>query len=189
MQGDIMSVQDPRDKKGDDWIREQIQGKAIAVHLGWPPSNFRKIIDSEAYSSKTMSRIAEYHTEDVEQWYEKTETLYQTRGGSFLLVGYGNILTPWVKFRPDGKDSLPGHGFLPLSENDAKEWMELRGLDDEYAEVFGDGDGDGDEGAEAPGEILLRVSPIFARRIIAAAARENVPVQQWIQSKLAAVLG
>lgn len=182
-----MSVQDPRDKKGDDWIREQIQGKAIAVQLGWSPSEFRKIIDSEAYSSKTMSRVAEYHTENMEQWYDKTETLYQTRGGSFLLVGYGNILTPWVKFRPDGRDSLPGHGFLPLSVNEAKEWMELRGLDDEYAEVFGDGEDD--ENIDGPGEILLRLPPVFARRIVAAAARENLPVQQWIQSKLAAVLG
>ena len=134
-----------------------------------------------------MSYIAEYHPEEGEKWYEKTETLYQTRGGEFLLVGYGNILTPWVKMRPDGKDSLPGDGFLPLSAEDAKEWMELRGLGDEYAEFFGDGDGD--EDVEVAGEFLLRLPPVFARRIIAAAAKENVPVQRWIQSKLAEVLG
>jgi hypothetical protein len=173
------------DKKGDDWLTEQIGEKGIRLDPGFSPATFKTFINGKAYSSDTMIPVASYNPDDVASYDQKYETLYQSTDGSFLLEGAGSFRTPWAKKHVDCNDTYPAHGLLPLTADEAMTWLELRGLVDEYIEIFGDPDKEEDD----RDGMLLSMPSSLADRIREAAKAEKIPVQEWVQARLTEALG
>lgn len=84
----------------------------------------KKIVDGKRYDTETAEEIA-YYSNDLYTtdfgWYE--ETLYRTKNGNWFIAGEGGAMTGYS--RPCGNNgSCGGSDIRPLTNNEAKEWLE-----------------------------------------------------------------
>jgi predicted HicB family RNase H-like nuclease len=169
-------------EKGGKWVAQMMEEKQIAAEKGTiPRGEWRRIIMGKTYNSATASQIASFsHVCDPSDIYGGTvfESLHQTRGGAFILVGDGDHGSPYRRHATSSNDIFGGCAYIPLSESEAKQWMEIRGLTEEYEEVFGLPE----EAGETRSEFLVRLPPALVRRVSAAASSGNMSVSAWIQS-------
>lgn len=159
--------------KGDEFVCGLIESSPREREYGWKPREWRKIISGSTYSSETASSVACYSFDDI-TIATCHEELFQTPKGNFILVGDGESCSPWSKQLPDCNHYVRGNAFVPLSDDDTRKWLEVRGLDDEQAEIFGDPE----QGAT---QILLKLSPVLVRRCNASAEASGISLQNWIQ--------
>jgi hypothetical protein len=96
----------------------------------------RKVIDGLLYDTKKAEVLGfdDYgYAGDFESW---TERLYRTPKGAYFLAGEGGALTKYG--RPaEGGGMGGGWAITPLSEAEAKRWMEHHCTTSEYMEAFG----------------------------------------------------
>lgn len=114
-----------------DLVTEREGSGATLRKAGYAPVDFRKVFDGKLYDSKKMEVIGSIQKGDRDE--ELWEALYRTRKGQFLLEGQG-LSEPWMMWC-DGEAGW-GHGFIPLTAEQARLWLELRGLDDELLAAF-----------------------------------------------------
>ena len=65
-----------------------------------------------------------------------TEDLYRKKNGEFFLSGEGGGLTKYAERFVDGRGY--GHAIIPLSDDEAKSWVEQNLDADDYIELFGE---------------------------------------------------
>lgn len=97
----------------------------------------KRIIDRKKYDTETAECIAtwsnHYYPND---FHYCEESLYRTKKGAWFVAGEGGPLSKYS--RPCGGGSCGGDGLEPISEKEAQEWLESKGLYDELEENFGD---------------------------------------------------
>lgn len=85
----------------------------------------KKIINGKRYDTDTAIEFVRLpctaHGGDF-GWHDTR--LYRTRNGRWFLAGEGNAASRWA--RPVGNNaSGPGHGIQPITEDEAREWLEI----------------------------------------------------------------
>ncbi|MBO4714874.1 MAG: hypothetical protein J5672_02105, partial [Verrucomicrobia bacterium] len=63
------------------------------------------------------------------------ETLYQKKNGEWFLLGEGGAMTRYCINSGDSR--CGGSNIIPLTENEAKKWVEIHHNDD-YEQLFGE---------------------------------------------------
>lgn len=98
----------------------------------------KKVMNGKMYNTETAKEIGcdsnglNYGDFDFVE-----ETLYQKKTGEFFLDGNGGARTRYSK--PSGSNSWSGgRELVPLSIEEAKEWVEEHCSADVYIETFGD---------------------------------------------------
>lgn len=99
----------------------------------------KKVINGKRYNTESARYIGEYNapyaTNDF-NWY--CETLYLKQTGEFFLHGEGNALTRYAEQYIDGVGY--GEKLMPLTDDEARKWVEENLEVDVYDELFGEGE-------------------------------------------------
>ena len=100
----------------------------------------KKIINGKMYNTETAEQIGYYSNgTDYSNWHRYEEGLYRKKTGEFFLHGSGGPLSRYAEcISASGRSFSSGEDILPLSIDDAKEWVEDYLDADAYIEVFGD---------------------------------------------------
>ena len=165
---------DAHTDRGDNFVFDLLEEKACKKEFGFLPETFRRIIARTTYATKSMTKLITYKP-PIEEWSYRKEILFQTRGGKFLLAGEGKTISPWSKKLPDCNDHLAAHAYLPLTLDEVREWLEIRGLETEGSELLLTSD----EKNAAASEVLIRLSPAIARLVADDVKRQGISLQAW----------
>jgi hypothetical protein len=97
----------------------------------------KKIVKGKVYDAERSTEVASYTnhlgTNDHNHCYE---TLYRTKNGNWFLVGEGGPLTQYCK--SVGNLFTSGSALLPLTSDEALEWLERNDEVSEIEEYFSD---------------------------------------------------
>lgn len=98
----------------------------------------KKIINGRMYNTDTAKRLCSADNggscRDFSHWEEE---LYQKKTGEFFLYGEGGPASKYS--RSCGQNEwCGGCDITPMTEQQAREWMERNATADEYIEVFGE---------------------------------------------------
>lgn len=98
----------------------------------------KQIINRKKYDTETAREMARFdngcgHTDF--DWYR--EVLYQKKNGEFFLYGEGNARSPYSVLHDDGWFG-GGEDIIPLTEDDARDWVERNCDGEKYEEIFGE---------------------------------------------------
>ena len=99
----------------------------------------KKIINGKMYNTETAKYI-DYAAEgacDSFNSYHWREELYKKRTGEYFIFGEGGASSRWRCEVERGCYS-DGWGFKPLTDDEAKEWLEKYGDPDVYIAEFGE---------------------------------------------------
>ena len=96
----------------------------------------KKIINRKKYDTDTASFIEEYSKHYRSDFRFIHEELYQKKTGEFFLYGEGGPLTRYAEQYNDGKGY--GSDIIPITEEDAMDWIEAHGDADLFEKVFGE---------------------------------------------------
>lgn len=98
----------------------------------------KKIIEGRRYDTETANKVWETDggaesTTDFRYW---SEALYRTPRGRWFVYGEGGPLTKWAKVI--GQNCMAGgQDIAPLSEQEARAWVEKHADAELYEEFFG----------------------------------------------------
>lgn len=85
----------------------------------------KKIIDGKIYNTETATKIATYWNRlSVSDFNNMTEWLYRTSKGTWFLAGEGGALSPYSTSLEGGRCSGAGERISPLTDDEAREWLE-----------------------------------------------------------------
>lgn len=97
----------------------------------------KRIIDGKTYSTETAQKLGEWWNGLSDSDFRHiSESLYRTKNGRYFLAGEGGPMTRYS--HPVGDMTGGGEGIIPLSESEAREWMERHGDFPEYVAAFGE---------------------------------------------------
>lgn len=97
----------------------------------------KKVINKKMYNTETATEVASYDNGyGCDDFYHVGEELYLKKTGEFFLYGHGGAMTDYGK--PCGNGRSGGSSIIPMTENQAKEWV-LNHCDvDTYVTLFGE---------------------------------------------------
>jgi hypothetical protein len=97
----------------------------------------KKIINGKMYNTETATFLLSHEnglgTRDFRNFWEN---LYRKKTGEFFLYGEGGPMTAYAKTY-DGNSWSSGEDIIPLSIEEAKEWVEKNCSADDFEEIFG----------------------------------------------------
>lgn len=94
---------------------------------GYAPYAIKRIFNGKAYNTQSANLIATYEFyPDDEPYYHCDEELYQTKKGSFFIVGTGASHTMWSKKDASIGEWRTSYSVVPLAEQEVKRWLEAR---------------------------------------------------------------
>lgn len=97
----------------------------------------KQIINGKTYNTETATELGHYWNGRSDSDFSHiSESLYRTKNGQYFLAGEGGPMTRYS--RPVGDMTGGGKGIIPLSESEAREWMERYCDADEYIAAFGE---------------------------------------------------
>lgn len=99
----------------------------------------KKIIRGKRYDTDTAKKLHEWSSDlpgNDFGFYE--ETLYRKKTGEYFLCGRGNAASKYARAIDENSWSA-GARIIPLTEAEAREWMERHASSDEYEAVFAAG--------------------------------------------------
>lgn len=97
----------------------------------------KKIINNLLYNTETATYIGEYEPNPYQNdFHYFCETLYKKKTGEFFLFGEGNAASKYCEYV--GNSSTGGHRIVPLSYEEAREWVESHLDAEKYIELFGE---------------------------------------------------
>ena len=98
----------------------------------------KKIINGRMYDTKTADKIQEWNNGLYgDDFRTCKENLYKKTTGEYFIFGKGGALSKYSI--PCGNNSSSGSSdIIPLTEDEAKNWMETKGDPDAYLEEFGE---------------------------------------------------
>lgn len=97
----------------------------------------KQIINRKIYDTKTAKWVYEYTSNYYPSdfnYYE--EDLYQKKTGEFFLSGRGGAMTKYSE--KVGTAYTNGYGIIPLTEEEAMDWVERYSDTDTFIELFGE---------------------------------------------------
>lgn len=97
----------------------------------------KKIINGRKYDTATAKLIGHYTFSDPRDFCFCDEDLYRKRTGEFFLAGEGGPASKYAH-RCDDNSRTGGEGIIPLTEEEAREWVEQRFDADQYEAIFGE---------------------------------------------------
>lgn len=98
----------------------------------------KKIINGKMYNTETAQEI--YTWKNGLGWSDFRcieETLYRKKTGEFFIYGVGGAMTRWAESCADNSRT-GGEGILPVTESQAKGFLERYDAIDEYIALFGE---------------------------------------------------
>ena len=96
----------------------------------------KKVINGTLYNTETAELIDTYSNGLGSRDFRNiTESLYRKKNGEFFLYGYGGAMSKYCECCGDMSGS--GKNIIPVTEDEAKEWLETYSTADIYIEVFG----------------------------------------------------
>lgn len=96
----------------------------------------KKIINGRMYDTETAETVAEASHGGVRDFRYYREELHRKKDGEFFLFGEGGGLSKYAHKSEYGGFEY-GEAITPLTEEDARRWMERNASVEEYCEVFG----------------------------------------------------
>lgn len=97
----------------------------------------RQIINGKKYDTDTAKFIENSTSHQPTDFRYFTETLFQKKTGEFFIFGQGGALSKYAVPGETGGWQF-GAAFTPLTENNAKTWVEEHSDVDLYEELFGE---------------------------------------------------
>ena len=83
----------------------------------------KKVVDGKMYNTETAEMVASWDNGYSDSDFRCcSETLYRTKKGTFFLHGEGGAMTSWASSRGNIFDW--GENVRPLTDEEAKEWLE-----------------------------------------------------------------
>lgn len=97
----------------------------------------KKIINGKLYNTETATELANRSRCYPRDFNYISETLYRKKTGEYFLYGEGGPNTTYSE--PVGDSGwASGWNIIPMSELEARSWMELHCDADEYIAAFGE---------------------------------------------------
>lgn len=97
----------------------------------------KKIINGKKYNTETAKEIGSFYNNST-GFDSLSETLYRKRTGEFFVYGEGGART-WCAVSYDNGNSWGGgKAILPLTDVEAREWIERHCDADTYESIFGE---------------------------------------------------
>lgn len=96
----------------------------------------KKIINGRKYDTTTAKLLTTWSANKSYSdfdYYE--ESLYIKRTGEYFLYGSGNAASPYNRY--DGSSWCSGEEIVPLTEDEARRWVEAHKEPECYEEIFG----------------------------------------------------
>ena len=98
----------------------------------------KKIIGGKLYNTDTATRVYSYcNGLSNRDFNNMTEHLYRKKTGEFFLHGWGGAMSKYRE-QCDGNMWSGGESIIPLTIEEAKEWLERYADADVYIECFGE---------------------------------------------------
>ena len=95
----------------------------------------KKIINGRKYDTETAKFIAKWDNDELGGRYVE-EKLYRKKTGEFFIDGYGGAMSKYC--RAVGNACIEGREIVPISKDEAKEWLEKYSTCEIYEEIFGE---------------------------------------------------
>ncbi len=121
--------------QSNELIHELLAG--VIIRPGFVPQNLRRISNGKLYNTQTAMHLARFSHDPLEPWFAFEEELYQTKNGGFFLTAEGLGGSPYGFMQELNNEYVRGHVLIPLTEEQARNWLETRQLLNEYIEIFG----------------------------------------------------
>ena len=96
----------------------------------------KKIINGKKYDTDTAEYMLGYVSDSGDLAYTK-EDLYRKKNGEYFIVGEGGPKSKYRIVRYEGCYYSGGPNVIPISESQAKEFVEIHGVAEEYERIFG----------------------------------------------------
>lgn len=96
----------------------------------------KKIINGRKYDTTTATEIGSWDNGLYLDFCYCAETLYRKKTGEFFIHGEGGPSSKYCSY--DGNMCKSGENIVPLTESDAREWVERHLTADEYEAIFGE---------------------------------------------------
>lgn len=96
----------------------------------------QKIINRKLYDTETAKRIGDYSYDYPNSFRYFSEELYCKTTGEFFLYGEGGPASKYCEYVAENRQRS-GSRIVPLSIEEAKEWVEQYCSADTYIELFG----------------------------------------------------
>lgn len=97
----------------------------------------KKIINGKKYDTDTAEYLLNYdNCLGSGDFNRLREELYRKRTGEFFIYGSGGAMTQYAI--AEGNGWCGGRAIRPITENEAREFVEKNGTADEYITIFGD---------------------------------------------------
>lgn len=98
----------------------------------------KQIINGKMYNTETATLLGEYWNGCSQSDFRfLSEDLYRTRKGAFFISGEGGAMTEYSQ--SCGDNSCRGsERITPITEDEAKKWLEEHCSADDYIAAFGD---------------------------------------------------
>ena len=96
----------------------------------------KKIIEGKMYNTETAKEVFKWDNGNYGKFEYCEEALYKKKTGEFFLYGYGGPMSKYAISR--GNETSSGEEINPLTEKEAKKWLEKKGDTKTYIETFGE---------------------------------------------------
>lgn len=97
----------------------------------------KKVIEGKLYNTATAEYLAEWHYSNPSDFSYVSEDLYRTKMGNYFLCGEGGAMSKYAV--SSGQNSCGGGSdLIPMTEDEAKEWVEEHCSGETYCEIFGE---------------------------------------------------
>lgn len=97
----------------------------------------KKIIEGLTYNTETATELGRYSRRARWDSNYINEGLFRTKKGRYFLAGEGGAMTHYC--RRDGDNAwCEGEKIIPITEDEAREWMEEHCEIEEYVAAFGE---------------------------------------------------
>lgn len=98
----------------------------------------RKIINGKMYNTETANNVATYYyntTSDFDRFHEE---LYQKKTKEFFIYGSGGARSKYSYHNISDNSWCGSSDIIPISENEAKEWLCSHNFINTYIKLFGE---------------------------------------------------
>lgn len=133
----------------------------------------QKIIRGKRYDTDTAQKVCSVDNGLPESDFDALcEQLYIKRTGEFFLYGYGGARTAYAE--ADGNMWTSGERIVPLSEADAKAFVEEHGTPEVYEQYFG-------EASEGETRTTIILSETAKKKLQRLALEKRVSISQIVE--------
>lgn len=97
----------------------------------------RQIINGKMYNTATATLVADHQYSNRREWDYENEELYLKKNGEWFLFGEGGSYSKYRK-KCDPNHWCGGEVIKPMTEQEARKWLEDNKCTSEYIEHFGE---------------------------------------------------